>query len=162
MITIQLPAPGGCAMPASCDWKILKSVTTSRRKHWKKSVYSFACLSARKQSLCMGWYQNVGPGTWKHQRRLLISTEPDFHIRSWLYFLIIHIIHYIYEDIEKTINHSGRRISTIFFSGCSDYLDVSDDLAAELSMEEVFNNTGYARRFHRYIYSGIPMYQTLL
>ena len=46
--------------------------------------------------------------------------------------------------------------STIFFSGCSDYLDVSDDLAAELSMEEVFNNTGYARRFHRYIYSGIP------
>ena len=47
-------------------------------------------------------------------------------------------------------------LSTIFFSGCSDYLDVSDDLAAELSMEEVFNNTGYARRFHRYIYSGIP------
>ena len=43
-------------------------------------------------------------------------------------------------------------LSTIFFSGCSDYLDVSDDLAAELSMEEVFNNTGYARRFHRYIY----------
>ena len=41
-------------------------------------------------------------------------------------------------------------LSTIFFSGCSDYLDVSDDLAAELSMEEVFNNTGYARRFHRY------------
>lgn len=25
-------------------------------------------------------------------------------------------------------------LSTIFFSGCSDYLDVSDDLAAELSM----------------------------
>ena len=47
-------------------------------------------------------------------------------------------------------------LSTVFFSGCSDYLDVSDDLAAELSMEEVFNNTGYARRFHRYIYSGIP------
>ena len=33
-------------------------------------------------------------------------------------------------------------LSTIFFSGCSDYLDVSDDLAGELSMEEVFNNTG--------------------
>ena len=31
-------------------------------------------------------------------------------------------------------------LSTVFFSGCSDYLDVSDDLAAELSMEEVFNN----------------------
>ena len=47
-------------------------------------------------------------------------------------------------------------LSTIFFSGCSDYLDVSDDLAAELTMDEVFNNTGYTRRFHRYIYSGIP------
>ena len=30
-------------------------------------------------NLCV-W--DVGPGTWKHQRRLLISTEPDFHIRS--------------------------------------------------------------------------------
>ena len=26
-------------------------------------------------------------------------------------------------------------LSTIFFSGCSDYLDVSDDLAAELSTD---------------------------
>lgn len=39
---------------------------------------------------------------------------------------------------------------------CKDYLDVSDDLAAELTQEEVFNNVGYARRFHRYIYTGIP------
>lgn len=42
------------------------------------------------------------------------------------------------------------------FSSCSDYLNVSDELAAELTMTEVFNNTGYTRRFHRYIYTGIP------
>ena len=50
-------------------------------------------------------------------------------------------------------------LSTIFFSGCSDYLDVSDDLAAELSMEEVFNNTVASTDIY------IPefrMYQTLL
>ena len=41
--------------------------------------------------------------------------------------------------------------SATLFSGCEDYLNVSDDLAAEMTMEEVFNNTSYARRFHRYI-----------
>ncbi len=41
-------------------------------------------------------------------------------------------------------------------SSCSDFLDVSDDLAAELTMEEVFNNVNQTKRFHRYIYSGIP------
>lgn len=50
----------------------------------------------------------------------------------------------------------GLSLSTILLSGCSDYLNVSDDLAAEMTMEEVFNNTSYARRFHRYIYTGIP------
>lgn len=47
-------------------------------------------------------------------------------------------------------------VLTSLLSSCADYLNVSDQLAAELDMEEVFNNTGYTRRFHRYIYSGIP------
>ena len=46
--------------------------------------------------------------------------------------------------------------SALFSTGCSDYLNVSDALAAELTMDEVFNNTTYVRRFHRNIYSGIP------
>ncbi|MEG0889881.1 MAG: RagB/SusD family nutrient uptake outer membrane protein [Bacteroides sp.] len=50
----------------------------------------------------------------------------------------------------------GLSLSIILLSGCSDYLNVSDDLAAELTMGEVFNNTSYTRRFHRYIYTGIP------
>lgn len=47
-------------------------------------------------------------------------------------------------------------LSATLLSGCKDYLNVSDDLAAEMTMEEVFNNTSYTRRFHRYIYTGIP------
>lgn len=47
-------------------------------------------------------------------------------------------------------------LGTGMLGSCKDYLDVSDDLAAELTQEEVFNNVGYARRFHRYIYTGIP------
>lgn len=41
------------------------------------------------------------------------------------------------------------------FTGC-DYLAVSDELASELTMEEVFENAAYTRRFHRGIYTGIP------
>lgn len=41
-------------------------------------------------------------------------------------------------------------------SSCADFLDVSDDLAAELTMEQVFDNVSQTKRFHRYIYSGIP------
>lgn len=39
---------------------------------------------------------------------------------------------------------------------CSDFLDVSDELAQEISMEDVFENPSFTRRFHRNIYSGIP------
>ena len=43
----------------------------------------------------------------------------------------------------------------VVFTGC-DYLAVSDELASELTMEEVFENAAYTRRFHRGIYTGIP------
>lgn len=39
---------------------------------------------------------------------------------------------------------------------CADFLDVSKELQQELTMEEVFSNPSYTRRFHRYIYTGIP------
>lgn len=41
-------------------------------------------------------------------------------------------------------------------SSCADFLDVSDQLAAELTMEQVFDNVSQTKSFHRYIYSGIP------
>lgn len=43
----------------------------------------------------------------------------------------------------------------ISLNGCN-YLNVSDDLASELTLSEVFNNSGYARRFQRGVYSSIP------
>lgn len=42
------------------------------------------------------------------------------------------------------------------FAACSDYLDVSKELSNNLDMEQAFNNVGYTRNFHSYIYTGIP------
>ncbi len=42
------------------------------------------------------------------------------------------------------------------FSSCTDYLNVSDELAGELELSQVFENASLCRRFHRNIYSGIP------
>ena len=63
-----------------------------------------------------------------------------------------------------------KRLSIILAAGigmmcttsCKDYLDVYDALAAELTMEEVFNNTDQTIRFLRYIYSGIPDYSHII
>ena len=49
----------------------------------------------------------------------------------------------------------GLSFCLAVFTGC-DYLAVSDELASELTMEEVFENASYTRRFHRGIYTGIP------
>ena len=56
----------------------------------------------------------------------------------------------------KKIKYLLLFVSTFIFFSCSSFLDVSDELADELDMEEVFNNPSYTRRFHRYIYTGIP------
>lgn len=47
-------------------------------------------------------------------------------------------------------------IALIACMSCSDFLDVSEELAQEVTMEDVFNNPAHTRRFHRYIYTGIP------
>lgn len=44
---------------------------------------------------------------------------------------------------------------SMMLDSCNDYLDVSDELAAELTMKETFDKPDYCRRFHRYIYSGM-------
>lgn len=58
--------------------------------------------------------------------------------------------------ILKYLIYSFLLLNTLMISSCKDYLDVSDDLAAELTLEEVFNNASYSKRFHRNIYTGIP------
>lgn len=56
-----------------------------------------------------------------------------------------------------------KRFKYLFFitiamciSSCADFLDVSDELQEEVTMEDVFSNPALTRRFHRYIYTGIP------
>lgn len=43
-------------------------------------------------------------------------------------------------------------------SSCSDYLDVSDELASNLTMEQVFDNVGYTKRWHANIFNCISEY----
>ena len=47
------------------------------------------------------------------------------------------------------------------FLGSCDYLDVSKELAHEQTMEQVFNDPTDMRRFHRYIFTGIPDYSNI-
>lgn len=44
---------------------------------------------------------------------------------------------------------------TVSMHSCT-FLNVSDELASELSLDDVFENANYTRRFHRGIYLGIP------
>lgn len=56
----------------------------------------------------------------------------------------------------KYISHLFLVAVLFLMSGCADYLDVSDELAGELELNEVFENSKMTRQFHRYIYTAIP------
>lgn len=45
--------------------------------------------------------------------------------------------------------------------GCSDYLDVSDEIAENLTLDEVFNTPTYARRWHGNLFGCISEYSSL-
>ena len=44
---------------------------------------------------------------------------------------------------------------------CNDYLDVSSELADNLTIQEVFNNPGYTRRWHANIFNCISQYSEM-
>lgn len=50
---------------------------------------------------------------------------------------------------------------SLCFSSCTDYLDVSDELAGTLTMEQVFNNVSYTKRWHANIFNCISEYSGL-
>ena len=52
-------------------------------------------------------------------------------------------------------------IGTLLSLSSCNFLDVSDELAGNLSKEEVFNDPAYARRWHRNIFTGIPDYSNI-
>lgn len=59
----------------------------------------------------------------------------------------------------KTIHKLKNLFAALFLAlslNSCDFLNVSDELASELSTKEVFENAAFTRRFHRGIYTGIP------
>lgn len=46
-------------------------------------------------------------------------------------------------------------------SSCADYLDVSDELASNLTMDQVFDNVTYTRQWHANIFNCISEYSTM-
>lgn len=47
------------------------------------------------------------------------------------------------------------------FSACSDYLDVSDELASNLTIDQVFENVKYTKRWHANIFNCISEYSQI-
>ena len=45
--------------------------------------------------------------------------------------------------------------------GCSDYLDVSDEMAESLDIEEVFSNPTYTRQWHANLFGCISEYSSI-
>lgn len=50
---------------------------------------------------------------------------------------------------------------SLLFASCQDYLNVSDELASNLSLEEVFDNVNYTRRWHANIFNCISEYSQI-
>ncbi len=45
--------------------------------------------------------------------------------------------------------------SCLTLTSCADYLDVSDELASNLTMEQVFENVNYTKNWHANIFNVI-------
>lgn len=50
---------------------------------------------------------------------------------------------------------------TFSFAGCSDYLDVSSEITENLTLEEVFDNPNYIRRWHNNLFNCISEYSSI-
>ncbi len=62
--------------------------------------------------------------------------------------------------MKKYINKILFASVLVVFSSCY-FLDVSDELAGNLTKEQVFNDPGMTRRWHRNIFTGIPDYSNI-
>lgn len=51
--------------------------------------------------------------------------------------------------------------SCLTLTSCADYLDVSDELASNLTMEQVFNNVSYTKNWHANIFNVISDYTNI-
>ncbi|MBC5644416.1 RagB/SusD family nutrient uptake outer membrane protein [Parabacteroides sp. BX2] len=61
----------------------------------------------------------------------------------------------------KKIILSALLSACMLFPACSDFLDVSDELASNLTLEETFENVTYTRRWHAEIFNCISEYSQM-
>lgn len=61
----------------------------------------------------------------------------------------------------KKIILSAFLSTCLLFPACSDFLNVSDELASNLTIEETFENVKYTRRWHAEIFTCISEYSQL-
>lgn len=65
--------------------------------------------------------------------------------------------------IKKYITITLLAFTLLNISGCKkDFLNVSDELASQLTMDEIFANATYSRQWHRNIFTGIPNYSSMI
>ena len=63
--------------------------------------------------------------------------------------------------LHKIATIASACFFTLSFAGCSDYLDVSDEVAENLTLDEVFNNPNYMRRWHGNLFNCISEYSSI-
>lgn len=63
------------------------------------------------------------------------------------------------KNILKKLYIAVCGVGLFTLSSCSDYLDVSDEIADNLTLEDVFNNKGYVERWHSNIFNCISHYE---
>lgn len=63
--------------------------------------------------------------------------------------------------LNKITSIASACFLALSFTGCSDYLDVSDEIAENLTLEEVFDNPTYIRRWHGNLFNCITEYSSI-
>ena len=63
--------------------------------------------------------------------------------------------------LNKITSIASACFLTLALTGCSDYLDVSDEVAENLTLDEVFDNPNYMRRWHGNLFNCISEYSSI-
>ncbi len=63
--------------------------------------------------------------------------------------------------LNKITSIASACFLTLALTGCSDYLDVSDEVAENLTLDEVFDNPNYMRRWHGNLFNSISEYSSI-
>lgn len=63
--------------------------------------------------------------------------------------------------LNKIISIASACLLAFSYTGCTDYLDVSDEIAENLTLDEVFDNPDYIRRWHGNLFNCISEYSSI-